>query len=209
MLDIFIRDLYDSGQVTVVATEVQCASGELHRTLTELEALVRLDLPMDPPALDLDVAAWAVEIVYRACRFLTHCHLDVRAVDQGLHMPCPSACNATIAYAADIALRFLPDVYTMARNAAADDPLVEVLHDLAAAWPLSSVGIPDCMPDSIDDIWTHPCLRRMYVDRVIAQADKERLADARVSDAVRAALGCHPELSPDFKPLFEEKTHAA
>jgi hypothetical protein len=43
---------------------------------------------------------------------------------------------------------------------------------------------------------SHPSLRQLYVDRILARADTSRLADKAVREAVQMALGAFPELAP-------------
>jgi hypothetical protein len=77
----------------------------------------------------------------------------------------------------------------LARSDAENDPLLNYLRQWAAAWPLSSVGMPDIAPSSIEPIVSHPCLMRIYRDRVLARNDRSRRGDPRVEEDVRQALG--------------------
>ena len=103
----------------------------------------------------------------------------------------------------DLFFRHLPDLLAWAQRVAANDPLVAALRRLAEEWPLSSVGIANIAPGSIDPFIAHAGLRRLYADRIIARRDSSRLADARTAEAVRSALGAHPELAPGFSQVKE------
>ena len=63
------------------------------------------------------------------------------------------------------------------------------LRQWAAEWPLSSVGLPNVTPKSIEPIIRHPCLLGIYRDRIIARQDRSRLGDPRVDEAVKQAIG--------------------
>ena len=54
----------------------------------------------------------------------------------------------------------------------------------------------------------HLALLALYVDRVIATRDVSRLADARVRDGVRRALGLHTELAPQLAAALAQETTA-
>jgi len=45
-------------------------------------------------------------------------------------------------------------------------------------------------------VLAHPALRRLYVDRVLAQPERGRFADPVVAVAARAALGGHGAMLP-------------
>jgi hypothetical protein len=117
---------------------------------------------------------------------------DVRAA---LADPRPGP-TATAHYSVDLVFRFLPDLIALARRVSQDDPLVEALRNLIAPWPLASVGMSDIPVADIEPIIGHPCLRQLYVDRILARGDVARLDDPRVQEAVREALGACPELAP-------------
>jgi hypothetical protein len=89
----------------------------------------------------------------------------------------------------------LPDLIAMARGVALGDPLLEHLLALARGWPLSSVGVPDCVPTQIDSFIAHPALQQLYIDRILARTDLTRLSDSRVAGMAMEALGAFSELS--------------
>jgi hypothetical protein len=92
------------------------------------------------------------------------------------------------------------------------DPLVQELKTLAAAWPLSSVGVPDLPPPNLDSFASHPALARLYADRIIAAGEASRLGNALIDDLLRADLGIHHHLAPELATkLFpkDTKTEAA
>jgi hypothetical protein len=52
----------------------------------------------------------------------------------------------------------------------------------------------------------HPCLRRLYVDRIIAGRDVARLSDQRVRAAAIEAVGLHDELCPEIAAALGDRT---
>ena len=90
----------------------------------------------------------------------------------------------------------------LARSDAENDPLLGYLRQWAADWPLSSVGLPDVTPSSIEPIVSHPCLLGIYRDRIIARNDRSRLGDPRVEEAVQQAVG--EQVSPNDEVNWSE-----
>ena len=164
--------------------------------LQQLDAAARLDIAGDAPPLHLPTAHWAAAILYRACQFLAHRDVDANAVKQGLTIPPPAKPSPDVCYSADLLLRHLPDVWSLAKGIASEDPLIDSLLLLARQWPLSSVGIPLTGHLDVSPFMHYPSLRRLYADRIIARNDVTRLTHPQVRDAVSEALGDYPNLSP-------------
>jgi hypothetical protein len=173
--------------------------------LIELELHARQELAGDAPAFCPRTATWAARILYEACRATVCRDLAAAAVKAALALPCPAARTPESDWSADLVFRHLPELLRFACQLSRADPLGEDLRALAAAWPLSSVGVPGLPPVVLDSFFGHPSLRRLYADRILATGDLSRLADARVADLVRADLGWHRELAPALaRTLFPE-----
>jgi hypothetical protein len=171
--------------------------------LVSFELRYRDMLPGTPPALCLPAARYGATMLYQVCRFLVHRDLGAEAMECAFRdplreRPCPS-----VHYSVDLSLRFLPDVERLTREKAPDDPMLAEVTKLANQWPLSSVGIPGLADVVVDTFVTDPCLRRLYVDRIIDSADVSRLRDNRIRDDVAAALGAHPELAPPIAQALD------
>jgi hypothetical protein len=169
--------------------------------LQALEAEARLDAPLDPPPYDEGSALDAALLLYRAAQALVFRALSAAEVEAALRPPAPrpGVSPESRAWSADVPLRALADLHALARAASPEDPLTGALGRLAAAFPLSGVGVegaPAPEPAALDAILAHPSLARAYRDRVIARGDRARLADARVRALVLEALGDHAGLAP-------------
>ena len=77
----------------------------------------------------------------------------------------------------------------LARSDAENDPLLGYLRQWAVAWPLSSVGLPEVTPGSIEPIVNHPLSANIYCDRIIARKDRSRRGDPRIDDCRPAGRG--------------------
>jgi hypothetical protein len=191
----FVDALLESGRVRVPSS--RAAPADLEAAVAALDHEVRPELAFEAPALDAAVAGWALTILYRGCQSLVYRDIDADAVRDALSQPCPAAGpSPSVCYSADLAFRYLPDLLTLARGVAADDPLVTGLTELARRWPLSSVGVKGLDGLDVSPVLGDPALLQLYVDRIIERADRSRLTDPRVNEAVRTALGGYPELAP-------------
>ena len=197
---LFVDALLETGRVCVPAS--RAAPADLAAAVAELDRAVRPELAFDgPPPVDEPVAAWALTILYRGCQSLVYRDINADAVRDALSQPCPvknKKLSPAVCYSADLAFRYLPDLLSLARGVAADDPLVIGLTELARQWPLSSVGVKGLEMVDVSPFVKHPALLQLYVDRIIERADGSRITDPRVAETVRAALGGFPGLAPEL-----------
>ncbi len=191
----FLERLFEEGRVAVSppepvqADELQAAE----ETLAALEAVYRLDLPGEPPPLAIAAARWAAVSLFHACQFVAFRNAGEEMIAAALGTPVPAAEATSLHYSVDLTFRFLPDLMRLARTDAENDPLLGYLRQWAVNWPLSSVGIPDVTPNSIEPIVSHPCLLNIYRDRVIARLPSPWNTgfpgDPRIEEAVAQAVG--------------------
>ena len=191
-----------TGERVLVPGLGEIGSSELDmaaQTLTEFEQSYRSALPGTAPAVAVEVAVWAAKKFYRACQCLVFRDVSPQAIEAELDPICPiNAAPASLAYGVDLTWRFLPDLLKLTGGIAADDPLVTWLRRWADEWPMSSVGISDVGDVNVSRFFDDPCLRQLYVDRIIARRDVRRLNEQRVRDAVREAIGAFSELAPEM-----------
>ena len=173
-------------------------SRQLSSAIEQLDAQARLDMPAIAPDLAPDVTAWAARVLYRACQFQVYRDVDGDEVRRGFALPCPAKPSPPVCYSADLVLRHLYEIWSLACGIAREDPLVEALAALARAWPLSSVGMPNLGKVNVSGFTNHPSLRRLYADRIIARGDSSRLDHPEVAEAVREAIGAFPDIAPSL-----------
>ena len=100
-------------------------------------------------------------------------------------------------------------MHLRAKAASRSDPLLNHIEKWAKEWPLSSVGIPNIVPESLDEILQNDSLRGLYIDRIIAKKDLSRLDHPQVQDAARAAYGIHHHLAPEIHKAISATTQEA
>lgn len=211
----FLVELAESGRPRVAAAFGGDASrvddGAAAR-LAELDLAARAEAAGAAPTYDPTAAAWAARALFLACQALALRGPDAAAVAEALGaMPAPAP-TPSAAWSVDLTFACLPDLHRLARGLPADDPLQRAIAAWAAAWPLSSIGVPGAAPapgPALEAVLTHAALRARYVDRVIATVDLPRLAEPRVAEAARAALGLHPELAPGVAEALGLRPHEA
>jgi hypothetical protein len=200
----FLALLSETGRAAVDRPDapLESTTGEANDLLVSFDALAREQAPFTAPAFSLDVGRWAAELMYRACQCLVYRELGEEAVRAAFAPGCPQPLSAGTIYSADLVLRYLADLATLARATSERDVLVDELATLAAAWPLSSVGMPRLPAGQLDSkameaIVGDRCLRQLYIDRVIARRDESRLAYPAVREGVREAIGLYDTLWPE------------
>lgn len=202
MLADFLNALFDHGHLVLPEPTPDSLEGDLEQAraaMIELEASWRLEFPGAAPEFNCEAARWSSKMLYRAAQSMVFRAIGEDELKAGLAEPCPNGEAASLHYSVDLAFRFLPDFAVLAHGAASDDPLLALLRDFGRGWPLSSVGMKGLAGDSVHplrmaEVLNHPGLRQLYVDRVLAKEDLERAREPQTNQAIRAAIGAHPEL---------------
>ena len=196
----FLNDLSETGRVHVSSPSDQDLhfDQETGEQLRVMDSAARAHLAFEAPAFAAPAAEWGAALLFRICQSLAFRELEPSQIRTALRLPFPGVANPSTVYSVDIVLRRLPDVATLARAVAQDDPLNDEIDRLAHAWPLSSVGMTGVSSVKLDAFIEWPSLRQLYVDRVIRRRDVSRLNDRRVRESVAEALGDHPERCPEL-----------
>lgn len=187
----FITNLLEKGAISVTKdlspfTDIDQleATNALHQ-LYERDAL---EMPYSAPEFSETAALWAVEYLYRAIQ----CSLLREIEEEQVKQLLPNythEINAAAIYSADLILRYLPDLWNLAKGLSPDDILVVLMNETAKKWPFSSIDIEDLEELEIDEILNHPSLRQAYIDRILQAEDKKRLKDERVMLLAKEVIG--------------------
>src|SRR5262245_33648795 len=121
----FLSQLLEHGRVHVAgADEIsQEELAEARKLLAEFERAWREALPGAAPEFLMEPALWSAETIYRACQCLVYREWDAeRTLGSSIAAPRGTR-TAAMHYSVDLAMRFLPDVWRLARTAVKDDPL--------------------------------------------------------------------------------------
>lgn len=199
----FLQTLHDSGRAELAPESRDLAacvwaagedSNEMQRILRLLERWhgdAVLDLPGPVLAFHPAAALQGSIILFRAA-----CLVSFREIGEtGIHEllprdPLPEGSNPAAHFSADLCLRHWPDLYRMARARSEDDPLVKLMHELAAGFPLSSLGMN--LPVALDSpVLRHSGLRQFFAERALQRADHACLAVPEIGTLVRLSLGAY------------------
>ena len=202
----FLIALQETGHVRVAVPgePADMDEREIAEILADLDRQARLESAFEAPRLSRPAATWAAGLLYRGCQFLVFREAAPDIIHRVLSVPCPEPVTPEVVYSVDLTLRYLPDLMTLARAAAAEnDPLVAELLVMARTWPLSSVGMRDVGEVDVRPFIEHRALRQLYVDRIISRRDVGRLAESRVREAVREAIGLFPSLATEMAKALD------
>ena len=202
----FINHLVREGQVTVVDQLIPFTPQELLETQTILENYYHsdvLEMPGTAPAFDATAASWAAQYIYRIVQLAMLRDAGAAALTRWL-TPYASASTAAQIYSADLCLRYLPDLLSLSKGLAPDDPLVQQIRETAMQWPFSSTGMNLPAQGDITAIVASPSLLQAYADRIIATRDINRCNTTAIRNTVTASLGDYAcVLWPDYKNIDE------
>lgn len=193
----FLTSLLDQGLAVVSLGPATPASpDEWQGLLAEFDQRQRSHMAGEPPPPEMAAAAWAAGTLYELVRTLAARDMDAGQLEAALSEPCPVPRSAATDYSVDLFFHHIPTLYRLIKRLSANDPLLGHLLRIAGNWPLSSVGLPVETLSRIDPFIGQPALCALYVDRILETEDLSRLSDPRVREAVGAALGAFPDLSP-------------
>ncbi len=184
---------------------IEKPSVTVESVLFEAERIWRASLPDDLPAFDVRSAKQAAEIVFAVCQSLADASfraVDVHRVitESGLK---PSA-DPSIIYSADLLFHFLPQLEERAGRLS-DSELKDVVRQLCASWPFSSVGVNELPHGSLSDAIRHGGLWTEFTDRVLTTRDKHWMMDSSVKIELKSSLGHYPELDPTLFEILNPK----
>jgi hypothetical protein len=214
----FIAGLINDGKVKVVP-QLQAFEGEDLRLATvHLQQYYEDDIqemPSVAPSFDTAAALWAARYLYTAVQFILLRNLDEMTMQEHL-LPYTGEQTAAAMYSADLTLRYLPDLFDLAKGLSPNDPLVKQMKETAQLWPFSSAGIPIAenslgedlvatLATDLSIIFSHTSLKQAYIDRIIAAKDLHKCRQADCYPLVLEALGAYAtNLWPQFEPSFND-----
>ncbi len=190
----FLQALFQSGDVDVSRSLGDHSREDFSAEILSFDQVSRLNLAGAAPVLDPQTAAWAARMLYQICQLVALRNLAAAEAEKVLRIRCPSERSASVDYSADLFLRYLPNVHAIAKRAAGDDPLVALIEQFAAEWPLSSIGIDGIEPGPVDSFVQDFSLRQLYVDRIIAHNAFHLGKDSRIVAQIRLSRASNPEL---------------
>jgi hypothetical protein len=202
----FIRGLANDGRIVVSPDSITPTDETALSALIELNERAESELAGESPGYSSEAALWAAQLLYQICQFIVCREIGEAQMAAAFARECPVPRSPAVDWSADLFFRHLPSLFRLSQQLSNGDPLIQELKRVAAAWPLSSVGISELGELNLDTFINCTALARLYADRIIAVSDASRLGDARVDELLRADIGIHHELAPEIaKRLFAKQ----
>lgn len=203
----FISGLINEGNVTVAGELLSFDEADLRTAGIHLQQYYEDDcreMPFTAPDLDIHAALWAAGYLYTTVQFILLRNLDASLMETHL-VPYTGERTPAAIYSADLTLRYLPDLFMLAKGLSPADPLITRFYETAHQWPFSATTIP--LNDNVDIsvINSHPSLRQAYTDRIIQARNLPLCSLPENLPFVQAALGSHTTvLWPQFESVLND-----
>ena len=206
-LSLFISSLMERG-VVEITPELQPVSPEDIASALELLKTFHgqdsREMPGKAPAFDPRAAEWATIYFYQAVKLTVNREASEEKISEYL-LPFPGVINPSSIYTADLILRHLGSLLSLAKGLAPADPLVNELKRTAANWPFSSAGMELDEVKNEDPVFSDASLRQEYIDRIILKKDKKRATKKIIQAYIHETTGEYTnDLWQEFKNLTSE-----
>ncbi|MFB6454603.1 hypothetical protein ACE38W_04970 [Chitinophaga sp. Hz27] len=199
----FIQSLTREGNPNVSTTIAPFDDKDKQDAIQMLTTLYLQDIPDMPgkaPVFNQEAALWGAIFIYRTMQLVRLPQLNATDIP-ALLTDFNGTKSPDVIYSADLCLRYLQDIYSLAAKSAIAASLQAHLRLVAAQWPFSSTGMPVSDTTPINTIMEDKSLATAYADRIIVSRDTPRLKIPEVARAVKKALGNYQEiLWPGFNP---------
>lgn len=189
----FLTGLFSTGSVQAGGDIVAFREDDLNASTQVLQEFYIRDvqhMPGKAPAFDPDAALWGAGYLYRTIQLILMRNLGEDAISRYL-INYPAVISSSTIYSADLCLRHLPQLLTLAQGLAPDDPLVLYVKKTLQEWPFSGAGLGLLDKPDLTVILADPCLRCAYTDRVIERRHLPSATSEPLVSLVRSALGDH------------------
>lgn len=196
----FLQSLFAEGKVVANGKPGTFSPDEIRAAEPILRQFYKedaLEMPANVPNFHPEAALSAARYLYNAVQLVINRDLDAEIVEKYLNI-LPEPATPEIIYSADLSLRYLPELFSLAKGLSPLDIVVAKLKETATRWPFSSVGVEIEDEYDLEKIIGHPALKYAYSDRILAKKDKKRAAHPLVMDLVDEILGAYAaELWPE------------
>lgn len=156
--------------------------------------------PYTAPLFDAPAALWGATTLYHAGQLLLYRQDNPAQLDKLLPVY-PGNANEGAMLSADLCLRFLPGIIYQLRAIDPNDPVIAVLEQRLGQFHYCGVGFDlDVGSFKLQELFTNPCFRQLYLDRVVAAKSIKWAAIPLIQQGILENLGDHkaqfwPEIS--------------
>ncbi|MDI3319394.1 hypothetical protein [Pinibacter soli] len=150
--------------------------------------------PFQSPSFDGAAALWGARLIYNAAQLLLYRQNKPNDLI-ALFPDFQNEVTPSAIVSADLCLRFLPDVIAPLRLIDGEDQLIGILENHLKIWHFSAVK-SELSFDALDFtlILSNPCIKRLYVDRVIEYKKLKLAFHPSLKPLVQASLGMYADV---------------
>ena len=193
MLDTLLR----SGELVLfgrVDTLTEAETEPVLQLLSGYYAAEAVDYPHTAPPFEEAAAGWAARCLFHAAQLLMYrAHAANELSD--LFPPYAAEPSAGAVLSADLSLRFLPAVVRQLERIDVADALIPLLQNVLTTWHYSGLLSEfDLGQVTLGAPFEHPCLKSLYVERIIAKKHLDLARRDELRPLVTSALGDHAAL---------------
>ncbi len=159
-----------------------------------------LDFPFTTPTFDKDAAVWGAKTCYLAAQLILFRQNKVEELDK-LFPPFAGEITANAMLSADVCLRFIPKMIFHLKAIDNEDELIPLLEKMLETWHYSAFGCQLILENlNFDVILTNPCLKQLYIDRIIATKNTKLAQLPAIYPLIINQLGMYKK---EFWPTLE------
>jgi hypothetical protein len=159
-----------------------------------------LEYPHSAPAFDAAAALWAAKTMNMAAQLLLYRENKPENLDCLFPAFDRETDNGAV-LSADLCLRFLPDTLRELKIIDSLDPLILILENMLAQWHYSGIHYPlDLSKTNLENGLADPCMRQLYIDRIIHYKNISLAQHALFRKHIGAALGLY---APNYWKEFQ------
>lgn len=159
-----------------------------------------LEYPYTAPPFNAAAALWAAKTMNMAAQLLLY--RENKPDDLGSLFPAfDREIDTSAVLSADLCLRFLPDALRELKIIDSLDPLILILENILLQWHYSGIHYPlDLSKANPEAGLADPCLRQLYIDRIIHYRNLGLAQHELFRRHISAALGLY---APDYWKEFQ------
>lgn len=159
-----------------------------------------LDFPYSVPVYDKNAALWGAKLCYVAAQLILYRQNKKEELEE-LTPKYTGEMNASTILSADLCLRFVPQMMFHLKAMDPEDSLIPLLQNTLNTWHYSNVANGQNGTEvDVQKILENPCLKQLYVDRIIAHKNKYLAQLPSIYPLIVSTIGIHKK---EYWPSLE------
>ncbi len=189
-----IKKLREAEELVLYANLLEISEDEQNMVIEYLARSYKIErntYTFDLPTFDPTAALWAAKTIYYAAQLLLYRDFEAKNVKE-LVYNYEGEMNVSSMFSADLCLRFIPDLITELKTINSEDPLVEILENIAYTWHYSSIHYTFYEKElDFSLIMKDKILKKAYCERVILYKNRKLALHEALTSEIKSQLGAH------------------